>query len=161
MSKTTLGNKVYNKLSDPKLIQEISIKMQASELGSNFLELCEEFNINILLSNCFDEMDYVEVEINDNYIEYFIKDIKRFNKKSSIKEFILAFVYELVHKQLAFEIVDDTIEFFNSIVSPQFIEEYQEDWFRLALDYDLTGGEPKDWYEMSEELNLSDKEKKN
>ena len=83
------------------------------------------------------------------------KEIKKVNDRDQILLMLNEFIGYMISGDKFIEETKETADKYFFLIRKKYIKECKNDWFELARYYDLTGGEPKDWYEMNEDWNLS------
>ena len=172
--KTNLGYKVYQLMSKKMFLTKASASLlKASESGKIpsgigvFLhfysrnELDKKNNPSANIVKFLDNL-YVMLDLPvayDGSIHGF-KEIKKVNDRDQILLMLNEFIGYMISGDKFIEETKETADKYFFLIRKKYIKECKNDWFELARYYDLTGGEPKDWYEMNKEWNLSIEEQR-
>lgn len=168
--KTNLGYKVYQLMSKKMFLTKASASLlKASESGKIpsgigvFLhfysrnELDKKNNPSANIVKFLDNRNLCTMSdlpvANDEFIHGF-KEIKKLNDRDQVELMLNEYIDDMISGELIEETKETADKYF-FLIRKKYIKECKNDWFELARYYDLTGGEPKDWYEMNEDWNLS------
>lgn len=175
--KTNLGYKVYHLMSNKMFLSKVSeTLLDATKLKRKKHRLdkfCGVFlyyytkdlhNVRgyktINLVKFLETIDVIDLLDDDGETpddEIFgksFKDIKKLNDRAQISYILNAFIGSLLWGR-PLEDAEIDVNRFMFMIPKKAIKEINGDWFALARRYDCTGGEPKSWYEMNEEWNLT------
>lgn len=171
--KTNLGYKVYYLMSNKMFLDKVANTLwKAIESGDEdipqgtgaFLYHYSRSEIDKKVNPSAKLVKFVEENVSfmpgiDLPDDYSFKDIKRVNDRNHV-EIILNQVVEGILWERMIEETKENADRYFFMISKKYLKECKNDWFALARYYDETGGEPKDWYEMNKEWNLSVEEQR-